>query len=220
MKTIVLVRHATAIEREAGLPDFDRTLIKKGLKESRKTARQFSFYTIIPEIWISSSAPRALETATIFADRIKYPRQDILQEESLYQENSSSAYLTLTQSLPKNKSSVVYFGHEPGISEFAALLVKDFKLDFPKAGILGISMAAESWDRLTDAEGFITFIEFPGSGKEVSKILKTHLTHYLFEENQKILTSLTPKIDKKLKKLLISCSTQVAKSLVKRHTKK
>lgn len=220
MKTIILVRHATATERTDGLPDFERTLNKKGLKESRKMSKQFSFYNIVPDIWISSSAPRALETATVFADRIKYPRQDILQEESLYQDNSSTAYLNLCQSLPKNKSIVVYFGHEPGISDFAAALLKNLKLDFPKAGILGIKMAAESWENLTDAEGFISLIEFPGSGNELSKILKTHLTHYLFEENEKIITSLTPKIDKKLKKLLLDCSTRVAKSLVKSHTKK
>jgi len=219
MKTLILVRHATAVERKSDFPDFERTLVKKGVKESKKMAKRFASYQVSPDIWISSSAPRALETATIFSENLLHPKQEILLDDSLYQDNSAEAYLALTQSLPKSKNSVIYFGHEPGISEFAALLVKDFKPDFPKAGIMGIIVAAESWENLGDAPGFITLLEFPGSGKTTSKILKIHVSRFLFEQNRKSVSAIIPNIDKKLRKILMACSTQMTKAVLKRRTK-
>ena len=182
-------------------------------------ANRFSAYQFSPDIWISSSAPRALETATIFSEKLLHPKQEILLDDSLYQDNSAEAYLALTQSLPKSKDSVIYFGHEPGLSEFAAHLVTDFKLGFPKAGIMGTIIASENWTKLGDTQGSIILLEFPGSGKATSKILKIHLTRYLFEQTQKSVFSIIPIIDKKLSKVLMDYSAKMAKVVLKRRTK-
>ncbi len=96
MKSIILVRHATAIVRDNDLPDFDRTLIRKGKKESRKMAERFLKYQITPGIWISSPAPRALETAYIFADILEFPRNKILLEDALYNEKLDISIPSIT----------------------------------------------------------------------------------------------------------------------------
>ena len=46
MKLVILVRHATAVDRDIDSPDFDRTLVKKGKKESAKMAKIFKSYQI------------------------------------------------------------------------------------------------------------------------------------------------------------------------------
>ncbi len=40
MKTIYLVRHGKAIKRNVKLPDFQRTLVKKGKEESLNMAKK------------------------------------------------------------------------------------------------------------------------------------------------------------------------------------
>ena len=138
-------------------------------------ARKFLKYQLKPEIWVSSAAPRALETAYIFADVLNFSREKILKEEALYHENSSKPYLELIKSLPPSKNSVIFFGHDPGISETAAELANNFKLAFPKAGIIAVSFLEKSWQKINDGRGFLSLIEFPGSPKGISKILQEDL---------------------------------------------
>jgi len=186
MKMIILVRHATAMDRGNEVPDFERTLIKKGKKESQKMAQRFKKYQLKPEVWITSAASRAVETAYIFADILEFPRNKILMDEVLYDKNSSESYIELIKSLPGSKNSVIFFGHDPGISECATTLVKNFQLDFPKAGVEGITLLLKDWKRLQEGEGYLTLIEFPGSHKGISRILHRNLTDLISLQNQNI----------------------------------
>jgi phosphohistidine phosphatase len=220
MKSIILVRHATAIDRGNDLPDFERTLIKKGKKESRKMAQRFLSYQLKPEIWITSAAPRAVETASIFADILEFPRNKILTDEALYDKNNPESYIELITSLPISKNSVIFFGHDPGISECAATLVKNLQLDFPKAGVEGITLLFDDWKRLQEGEGYLTLIEFPGSRKGISRILQRNLTDLISLQNENIFIALTPKISRKLQKVLKSYSEKSAKLIVELNKKK
>ena len=213
MKSIILVRHATAIVRDNDLPDFDRTLIRKGKKESRKMAERFLKYQITPGIWISSPAPRALETAYIFADILEFPRNKILLEDALYNENSPEPYIELTKSLPNSKNSVIFFGHDPGISQCSNNLVKNLQLEFPKAGIGGISLLIDSWKKLEESEGYLTLIEFPGSRKGISRILERNLTDLISRQSQNLLFPFTPKMTRKMQKTVKSYSEKIAKEV-------
>ena len=104
MKLAILVRHATAVERDVDLPDFDRILEKKGKKESSKMAKSFLSHQIQPDIWISSPAPRAMETAEIFAKTFQFPVSKILPEEKLYTDNSAKAYMDLIHTIPEDQN--------------------------------------------------------------------------------------------------------------------
>ena len=84
MKTIVLVRHSKAANRTAEVADYYRPLKKKGKAESKEMAMKFAKLGIDPELFITSPANRALETAIEFAKVLKYPEKDIRHEESIY----------------------------------------------------------------------------------------------------------------------------------------
>ena len=214
MKSIILVRHATAIDRANELPDFERTLIKKGKKESRKMAQKFKKYQLKPEVWISSAAPRAAETASIFADILEFPQNKILMDEVLYDQNNSESYLEIIKSLPTRKKSAIFFGHDPGISACAGTLVKNLQLDFPKAGIEGITLLSDDWKRIQEGQGFLTLIEFPGTHKGISKILQRHLLDLISLQNLNIISSMTPTISRKMQKVVRSYSEKSARELV------
>ena len=220
MKSIYLVRHATAQPRDPNVSDFDRKLIKKGKKESRKAGERFRRYQLIPNIWIASPAPRALETAHIFADILDFPRNEILLESALYDENDSKSYLELIASLPHNKSSVIFFGHDPGISECAFSLVSHVQFDFPKAGIEGFTLLTDSWKKLDRDATFLTLLEFPRTSKVTAKILHNNLTNLIYRLNQDILTTLSQKMTGKMKRTVKSYSKKISNELLSYRKKK
>jgi len=90
MKMIYLVRHAAAADRSEPISDFDRPLIEKGKKESQKMANLLKSQGIKPQIYLSSSAIRAVETAQIFAKTFGYPKSKIILDEKIYSSSSGS----------------------------------------------------------------------------------------------------------------------------------
>ena len=71
-------------------------------------AKIFKSYQIKPDIWISSPAPRALETAQIFAKTLNYNNSKILQEDKLYTDNSAGAYMALIHTMRSDQKSVIF----------------------------------------------------------------------------------------------------------------
>jgi len=220
MKLIILVRHATAVDRDIDSPDFDRTLVKKGKKESTKMANIFKSHQIQPDIWISSPAPRALETAQIFAKILHYADSKILQEDKLYTDNSAGAYMALIHTMPPEKNSVIFFGHDPSISDFAALLLKNFELNFQKAGVLVITLLQEDWKLIRAGEGFLTAVEFPKSDQRIRQLLKENLDNLITTHNKQLLKTVFPKYQSKILKSMKGLTDKVVKKILKIITKK
>ena len=72
MKNIILVRHATAVKRDSEKSDVKRSLKKSGHKEAREMGKHLKEMDIHPDLFISSPAKRAIETAEIVAERLGY----------------------------------------------------------------------------------------------------------------------------------------------------
>ena len=65
MKTIYLVRHAQALPEKEGMQDIDRPLSEIGIKDAKRVAKRLGKNRQIPEMMITSSAQRAIQTATL-----------------------------------------------------------------------------------------------------------------------------------------------------------
>ena len=215
MKMIILVRHATAVDRGIEMPDFDRNLIKKGRKESKKMAKVFHDLQITPGIWISSPAPRALETAEIFADIFSQPVTKILQEEKLYSDNTATVYMDLIRTIPDDQNSVIFFGHDPAISDFAALLLKKFDLSFQKGGVLVITHLTYSWQSIEAESGFLTTLEFPKKERAAGPLLQDNVQRLFTVHNQRLFSAVYPKYQKKLTLLLEGSGKKIARKITK-----
>jgi phosphohistidine phosphatase len=215
LKLVILVRHATAADRDIDLPDFDRTLVKKGKKESTKMAKIFHSYQIVPDIWVSSPAPRALETAQIFAKIFNIPATKILQEEKLYTDNSAGAYMGVIHTMPSDQKSVIFFGHDPSISDFAALLVGNFEISFQKAGVVMIVLLAESWQQIKAGEGYLTAAEFPKSDRRIRQLLSKNLDRLITVHNQRLISTIFPRYQNKILKMMKDLTGKIVKKIVK-----
>ena len=172
MKTVYLVRHARAVSKNKGLPDFERSLVEKGIKETKRIARRFAKSGLKSEAWISSPANRAIETAHLFAEVLDFPIQKIRLEDVVYDSSSGTDLLGVVRQLDGARNSVMLFGHDPTFSAFARLLDERYNDYLPKSGVIGIRFEADSWIGLEPGKGRIEYLDYPWTKTERSRLEK------------------------------------------------
>ncbi len=215
MKTIYLIRHAAAVERESSQKDLERTLSAEGREEAKKMAHRFRQLTSAPDIWISSHARRALETAFIFAEIFHIPEQQVIMNKKIYDETTGSRLLSILQALEEPAKSCVLFGHEPTLSDLAALLVSHYSAPLPKTGILGIVFPATKWSHIEPAQGLINTVLFPDKEKLAYEIKKKSFRAAFYEKNMEILHLLDEKIAADLEDTVTKFSGKITKKFLK-----
>lgn len=161
MKRLFLIRHAKAAASRPGLPDFERALVKRGVRTAKDMARRLREQGIKPGLLVSSPAHRALETAHIFAAEFDYPLQKIRLEDVLYEQTTREALLGLVRRLDAACPTVLVFGHNPALQDFAQFLVKDLPGRLPKMGVLGVELPSDSWRSATPGAEKLAFFDYP-----------------------------------------------------------
>ncbi len=215
MKTLYLVRHSKAVQRKPSLPDFERTLVKSGEKDSLNMAKKIKKDGCIPDLLISSTANRALETAHLFAKGLKYPLEKILVKDSLYNEMSEEALLYIIRQVDDRYNSVMLFGHNPVFTDLASYLIKEFHEDIPKSGIVGIEFSQSEWKAVTPLSGKLVLFEYPKRLAKTYKQLQADLETAMKDKIQEILMRIDPKSAKKEAKLVRQSSQKIADSFIK-----
>jgi len=216
MKIVYLIRHAAAVERESSQKDLERPLSDKGREESKKMAQRFKQLVTAPEVWISSHAHRALETAYIFADIFGIPKEQLIVNKKIYDESTGSRLLSILQTLEEPAKSCVLFGHEPTLSELAALLVAHYSAPLPKTGILGIVFPQSKWSSIEPAQGLVKTVLFPDNDRLAHEIKKKSLKAAFYEKNLELLHLLDEKIAADLEDTVTRYSGKLTKKFFKR----
>lgn len=188
MKRIFLVRHATAQDRAEGLPDFERSLIKKGEKEAKAVARHLAETYAIPDLMISSFANRAIETAHLFAKAFGYPPQKILLRDTFYGNTAIDALAAEIGKQPDKYGSLMLTGHDPAFSQLAAYLVKGFREIIPKAGVVAADFDIDHWADMKNGSGKLLEFTSPARLKEKKKQVRTGLETRLVRSMDGILS--------------------------------
>jgi phosphohistidine phosphatase len=140
---LYIVRHGIAIDREDPKcpPDPERYLTEEGVDKTKQVAKAIAALGITPDLLLSSPYVRALQTAEIFANALKYSKQKIRCTDLLLPGAESSA---LFRELAKDKqaSSVFVFGHAPHLDELvaAAFASKHPITVLKKAGVAALKL--------------------------------------------------------------------------------
>ena len=203
MKTIYLVRHATADKGKPKSPDRKRVLSKKGRKEAVKMAKKLKKNDMLPDLLVSSPAKRAIQTARVFAKAIKYSKDKILLNKSLYEANNASSNETLLQevrSMDDQYQSVIVFGHDPLLTEFAHYLRQDFNEALPGCAVVRFDFQNISWTKITAGRGILKFFDYPNREKERLNQAKRDLTAKITENLMQVFAELDPDAAEKMKK--------------------
>ncbi|GAB2483668.1 SixA phosphatase family protein [Algoriphagus taiwanensis] len=159
MKKFILIRHAKSAWDQPFLQDHDRPLAERGLKDAPKMAQRLKKKGIYPDLMVSSTATRALETAKITVKELGYSKKEIKADAHLYHA-SPQAILKIMRMQPDSVSTLFLFGHNPGLNEVIEYL--GGKIDnLPTSGQFGFYLEADSWEELSPERVKVWFLDFP-----------------------------------------------------------
>ena len=160
MKRVVIVRHAKSVPYGYD-DDFNRDLSSRGKNDATLVSSELKKRNIFPDAMISSPAKRAIKTARIFAENLGFDKNNIREEEDIYDGQTTSAFLEMIQQVPENAETVYIFGHNPGFHYFVSNLLNYFGGDMPTCSTVGIDFETDSWKNVEARKGKKAFQLIP-----------------------------------------------------------
>jgi phosphohistidine phosphatase len=215
MLRVYFVRHATAQPRSETLPDFERSLVKKGEKEAEAVARELASRQAAPDLMISSFANRAIETAHLFAKAFQYPREKILLREAVYGNTNIEDLATEIRKQPDKCRSLMLFGHDPALTQLAAHLIKGFQETIPKAGVAAAEFPVDRWRDLEAGSGRLVEFTAPARLKERKRQVRTDLEARLARSMETVLAHVNRTGARAFQKDIRKSARRVVKAFMK-----
>lgn len=146
MKNITLIRHAKSSWDHPDLPDIDRPLGPRGLRDAPVMADFLHKKNPNIDLWLTSPSERTKATAKFFQAAFGLDESAVLTLEELYHA-SADQLLGIVRGISATVSTVAIFGHNPGLTDFANLLCHDadYIENIPTCAIVGISFPVNDW---------------------------------------------------------------------------
>lgn len=164
-RRLILTRHAKSAWDDPALADHDRPLNDRGHRSARELGDFMASRGFEPEEVLCSSAKRTQETWETIQNTPLEVRPLVRIEPGLYHAGPDKMLTILkTASQP----TVMMIGHNPGISELAALLPARPPLDpefrrYPTCATLVIDFQIENWSQVAPGMGSVMdFVRFDG----------------------------------------------------------
>ncbi|RTY36641.1 histidine phosphatase family protein [Chlorobium phaeovibrioides] len=160
MKTLYLARHAKS-DWNSNCSDFERTLNEKGMNDAPLIAAAIAAKKgPKPDILISSPAKRALSTAEAFAEAFGIGKETIHMEMGIYH-GGADELLELAQSVPDSAESLMLFGHNPTMSEFANRMGRNAPHHLSPCSVVRIDLDVAEWKEAGKEKGETLWHEHP-----------------------------------------------------------
>ena len=160
MKTLILVRHAKSSWDEAGLSDSERPLNERGKRDAPEMAARLRKRGLTIDKLVSSPAERAFRTARYFAKEFEIKKEAIAVEKTLYGALPAQ-FLQVAASLKDKYGTVLFFSHNPGITDFANTITNVRTDNIPTCGVFGVQANVESWKDFAKDEKNFLFYDYP-----------------------------------------------------------
>ena len=162
MKTLYIVRHAKSSWKYDDVKDIDRPLKERGIHDAHLISKFLAKQMKKPDVFISSSANRALHTAVIFCENFDYPLANLKIKKQLY--SFSDGYLVKTiNALDDSFDSAIIFTHDHGINTFVNKFGNKPIAHVSTCGVIGIQFNNKHWKSVK--KGKTVLIEFPKNHK-------------------------------------------------------
>ncbi len=161
MKSLTLIRHAKSSWSSTELKDHDRPLNERGAGDAPKMGEFLAGVGFAPQLFLSSTAVRALATARIIAEAVGVPPESIVKEPDIY--HASVAMLVrIIARIDEEKESAVLFGHNPGMGDLANFLVPGHRIaQFPTCAVAHLELGIEHWGEIHEGCGVLRAHFFP-----------------------------------------------------------
>jgi len=163
MKTLMLVRHAKSSWKDIELEDSERPLNKRGKHNAPMMGKRLAKQALSPDLLVSSSAKRAVDTANIIAYEISYPVENIVIDSSLYLACAEELFQWV-QLQSDRHSELWVVGHNPALTELAQQLCKGSTIEnIPTCAFYRVTFDASCWGQLELGDGKEVDFDYPKS---------------------------------------------------------
>ncbi len=152
MKTLVIVRHGAFDHSNSQIADMDRSLNRMGRHQTEEMASQFDRLSLSPDLLVSSTAKRAVETAQIYAKKLGISSESIRIEENIF-EAERAEILRMVQSFDDDAQTVILFGHHPGVTKLLHHLTDGGVEKMSLGSFAVLELSATSWRSVSFKKG-------------------------------------------------------------------
>ncbi len=154
--TLYIVRHAKAEDRAIFMADHDRQLTSDGTMVAARVGHYLHAKAILPDVMISSTAPRAKDTAKVVAEQIGYDPAQVRLDELLF-DGGPKAYLKALNALPDTMQSAMIVGHNPDVSYLAEFLTHQPIGSMSKGAVIAVTFDNLTWAEVSARTGNVAF---------------------------------------------------------------
>jgi phosphohistidine phosphatase len=159
-KELILVRHAKSNWDDPYLDDHDRPLNDRGLRNAPEMGKRIQGSGIRPDVWISSTALRAMTTAEILAEQVGFAKDQIQLSRDLYHA-SATELQEFIAGLDDAIGSAILFGHNPGMTSLVANLYGLPIDNLPTCGVVHLQFNENTWSAVSSAPPARAYFDFP-----------------------------------------------------------
>jgi len=159
MKTLLLVRHAKSSRDDPMLPDRDRPLNERGMRDATRVGEQLVKRDAKLDLILSSPARRALTTAEIIARKLGYRLKDIVVDARLYAVTPDDL-LAVVHELDDKAKRMMLFGHNPELTELAHRLSGTIT-DMVTCAVAEFAFDTKSWSNVGVQEPARAALHYP-----------------------------------------------------------
>ncbi len=160
MKKLYLIRHAKSSWSHPDLPDFERSLNKRGKHDAPLMGALLKERGVLPDYFLSSPAKRAIVTAKKIAAEIGFPREEIVCNPEIYLADRDTLS-NLIKELPDEYQTVFLVGHNPGLTELVNWLGDQFISNVPTCAVCYLELPVEHWKEIKQQVGTLKRFDYP-----------------------------------------------------------
>jgi phosphohistidine phosphatase len=161
VKTLLLLRHAKAAERDDFVAEHDRPLAPRGERDAARMGEHMRELGLIPDRVLCSTAARTHRTWQLLAKELGAQTPVELMRE-LYNAGSGGLLETIRRS-GGSASTLLVVGHSPGLHALAVALsgsgedevLAALRAKFPTGSLAVIRVGTESWAELAPGRGVL-----------------------------------------------------------------
>ena len=160
IRQLFLFRHAKSSWDEPYLDDHDRPLNERGLRNAPEMGKRLQRSIVRLDLWISSTALRAITTAEILAEQVGFPPDQIQRTKDLYHA-SATELQEFIAGLDDAIGSAILFGHNPGMTSLVANLYGLPIDNLPTCGLVHLQFNENTWSAVSSAPPARAYFDFP-----------------------------------------------------------
>lgn len=166
MKRLIVLRHAKSSWHDESLTDHDRPLSNRGDHDAPRMAARIGRRGVHAALILTSTARRALDTATILAGALGDAA--ILQPDPDLYLASPGTLLAILAAQPAAEATIVLVGHNPGLTQLVNMLLPDMRLaNLPTAGVVSMQVDIDNWADIGTVAGTTEYFDYPKNPSEV-----------------------------------------------------